>query len=116
VNDGVSNTRSVATDHLCQIVLNQQLLCKFKKSKQNHAKMKPHKTRPAAGLILPDIHKHKTTGGKIHIVTLLNSQTFCMEGQCLTHHQTGTPAAFLSGTINKLHYYKRDCRLLPLCS
>jgi len=31
INDGVSNTRSVATDHLCQIVLNQQLLCKFKK-------------------------------------------------------------------------------------
>jgi len=74
-------------------------------SKRNHAKMKPRKMRPAAGLVLPHIHKLKTTGGKIQIVTLPNPQTFCMEGQCLTLHQTGPPAAFLSGTINKLHYY-----------
>jgi len=78
--------------------------------------MKPRKTRPAAGLILRHIHKLKTTGGKIQIVMLLNPQTFRMEGQCLTLHQTGPQAAFLSGKNNKLHYYMRDCRLLPWCS
>ena len=61
--------------------------------------------RPAAGLILPHIHKLKTTGGKIQILTLLNPQTFCTEGQCLTLKQTAPPAVFLCGTINKLHYY-----------
>lgn len=69
-------------------------------SKRNHAKIKPRKTRPAAGLILLHIHKLKTTGGKIWIVMLPNPQTFCMEGQCLTLHQRGPPAAFLSGTTN----------------
>jgi hypothetical protein len=111
MNDGISNRRSAANDYLHQIVFNQQLLHKLKKwckvssqVKAKSCKMKPCKMKPAAGLILPRIHKLKTTGGKIQNLKLLNPQTFCMEGRCLTLTQTGPPAVFLSSTINKLHY------------
>ena len=47
MSDGVSNTRSVATDHLCQIVLNKKLSRKFKEQCKfsSHVKAKSCKNK-----------------------------------------------------------------------